>query len=422
MDIERRPSRGRWVRRATFCALALAAIPLGSLATSRLEPATPKVDRSSVAIGTVERGEFVRRVRGQGTLIAEEVTVVTARIGGQVRRVAADPGIEVQPDTVLLELWNPSVERAEKDARHAVEAAQAQLDRFKLALEKELLDLKAATAQALVSYEEAKSDFEVHEVLVANGLIAYRQRELARGRAERNRTLFEIQVERVNNSQKTNEILLRERTTEVRRAEEVHRERMHELDALTVRAGVHGVLTHIGPSADARWQVGQRAGDGMQLARIINPQKLKAVLQIDQTQAREVAVEQRAEIDTLRAVIPGRVIRIDPAVYGGTVTVDVALEGELPQGARPDLMIDGTIELEHLSDVLYMKRPPYSQANSTFGVFRLEKNGLHAVRTDVTFGRGSVNTIEIREGLQEGDQVILSDTSILDGVDRITFK
>ncbi|MGH7613064.1 MAG: HlyD family efflux transporter periplasmic adaptor subunit, partial [Gemmatimonadales bacterium] len=188
------------------------------------------------------------------------------------------------------------------------------------------------------------------------------------------------------------------------------------------RAGVDGILTQIGPSPDAPWQVGQRAGDAVALAKIINPQRLKAVLQIEQTQAREVVRGQQAAIDIRSAVIPGRVTRVDPAVRNGTVTVDVALEGERPQGARPDLLINGTIEIERLEDVLYVDRPAHSQPDSTVSLFRLEGDGRQAIRTGVSLGRGSVYTIEVRDGLTEGDQVILSDLPSRGDADRISVE
>ena len=262
----------------------------------------------------------------------------------------------------------------------------------------------------------------MHAVLAGQGLIASRQRELSESRAERNRMLFEIQVERVGNSRRTSEIQLREKEAAVQRAKELHAERKAELESLVVRAGVNGILTQIGPSADARWQVGQRAGDAAALAIVINPQRLKAVLQIEQTQAREVVRGQRAAIDMRSAVIPGQVTRIDPAVKNGTVTVDIALEGELPQGARPDLLINGTIELERIEDVLYVDRPAHSQPDSSVSLFRLEAGGSQAVRTGVSLGRGSVYTIEVRDGLHEGDQVILSDLPAWGNVDRISIE
>ncbi|MEX2560155.1 MAG: HlyD family efflux transporter periplasmic adaptor subunit [Pirellulales bacterium] len=393
-----------------------------TLGMVRLKPAIPEVDRSSIVIGTVERGTFLRQVQGPGTLVAQEVTVVSARAGGQVRRVAVEPGIEVQLDTVLLELWNPDVERAERDARRAVETAQADLERFQLGLKKELLDLRAATAEALASYEDARSQAEMHAILAGQGLIASRQRELSESRAERSRMLFEIQVERVDNSRQTSAIQLREKQSAVRRAGDIHEERIAELTSLTVRAGVNGILTQIGPSPVAPWQVGQRAGDAAALAIVINPQRLKAVLQIEQTQAREVARGQRAAINTWSAVIPGQVTRVDPGVKGGTVTVDIALEGNLPQGARPDLLINGTIEIERLENVLYIDRPAHSKPDSTVSMFRLEAGGRQAARTDVRLGRGSVSTIEVHGGLREGDQVIVSELPSWSGVNRISVE
>jgi HlyD family secretion protein len=423
MDYQRsRAKSRRWLRRGAFSVTGAAAVVAATLGLTRLKPAVPAVDRSSVVIGTVERGTFLREVRGPGTLVAEEVTVVSARVGGQVRRVAVEPGIEVQPETVLLELWNPDVERAEKEAARAVDAAQAELDRFELGLEKELLDLKAATAQALASYEEARSQAEMHQVLAGQGLIAARQRELSDSRAERNRMLFEIQVSRVDNSHKTSAIQLRERQAAVQRAQDIHADRVAELESLTVRAGVRGILAQIGPTPESPWQVGQRAGDAAALAIVINPARLKAVVQIEQTQAREVARGQRAVIDIHSAVIPGTVTRVDPGARNGTVAVDLALEGERPPGARPDLLINGTIEIERLDDVLYVDRPAHSQPDSTMILFRLDDDGRQAARTSVNLGRGSVSTIEVREGLLEGDDVILSDLPEWGDVERIAVE
>lgn len=422
MDIQRQSSSRRWLRRGLLALLGVALVVGTTAGLARLKPAMFTVEKDAVLVETVRRGPMLREVRGYGTLVPEEITWVTPRIGGQVRRVAVEPGVEVHPDTLLAELWDPRVERALKDAKRTLESANNDLARFKLSLDQQLLNLRADTAQAQAAYEEAKTKADMDAELHKLGLISRREHELSQARKDRSFTLLDIQVERIKNTRRTNDIQLAEREADVARAREILQDRQDEVDSLSILAGVDGILEQLGPSPEVPLQVGQNVGSGTPVAKIINPQRLKAVLKIQENQAKEVTTGQRAAIDTHNGVVAGRVMRIDPAVENGTVAVDVQLQGELPQGSRPDLTVEGTIELEHLEDVLSVRSPPSARPQSVVGLFKLLEDGSTAVRTTVRLGRVSVHTVEILEGLHEGDRVIISATHDWDDLDRIRLK
>ena len=395
---------------------------LTTFGIARLKPALPEFDRSSVILDTVQRDLLIREVRGPGTLVPIDINWVTTEVGGQVVEVFVERGIEVTPDTVLLKLHDAQMDRAIRDAKRSVDSATSALERFKLQLHSQHLDRKVSIATARANYEEAETQAELNETLTRRGLISPRQWRLSKDRAGRNLMLFEIQLERATNSQQTQEIQLTERQAAIKRADDYLDERLEYEKALVVKAGTYGVLQQLGASADGRLEIGQRVSRGAVVAIITNPERLKAELQVSQTQARDVVVGQTARIDTRNGIIEGRVIRIDPAVQNQRVTVDVELQGELPKGARPDLSVEGLIEVARLEDVLFVRKPVLSRQNGRMEVFRLAPDGQTAVRTTVEFGLSSVHAIQVETGLRVGDEIVVSDTTRWKSFDRVMLK
>lgn len=420
VDIQRKKSTARrWVWRTALLVLVLAAAAGVTLGLSRLEPAVPTVD-TSVRYGTVNRGTLVREVAGRGPLVPVDVTIVTSEVGGQVVALPLEPGVEVDVGAVLMVMQDLTIERNLIEAQRSLKAAESERDRYKLLLEQQELDLRATTAQARANWEEARSEADMKGQLADQGLISAREDQLARTRADRTWTLLELQVARVENSQKTSELQLQEKEAAVERAKDVVSDRQRECDALAIRATTQGILQELGPALATRWEVGQRIAAGARVAKITDPQHLKAVLQVTDVQAREVMTGQPVTIDTHSALIAGRVVRVDPAVKEGKVAVDVVLAGELPAGARPDLEVYGKIEIERLDDVLQLSpRPGLAETDSTISLFRVAPAGEYAERTTVRLGRGTLGAVEVREGLQAGDRVIVSDMRRYDDVDRV---
>ncbi|HVS16242.1 MAG TPA: efflux RND transporter periplasmic adaptor subunit [Thermoanaerobaculia bacterium] len=379
----------------------------------QLEPAPPTIPRSSVYPGTVERGEMVRQVRGPGNLVPVDIRWITAQTQGKVERKVILPGAQVEPDTIILELSNPELESSTQDTFLALQRAEADFQNLKAQLDTQLLNDRSALAAVESDYQQAALQAEADATLTEDGLIPELTAKLSKLRAETLENRYAIEKDRFESSRRSTEARLNAGEAELAQARALYELRRSQYEALQVRAGIRGVLQQVPV------EVGQQVAPGAQLARVARPEELKAELRIAETQAKDVTIGQKAEIDTRNGIIPGRVIRIDPAVINGSVTVDVALEGELPPGARPDLSVDGTVELERLVDVLYMGRPAYGQANSKIGLFRLDPGGDTATRVQVELGRTSVTTVEIVSGLLEGDRVILSDTSQWEDFDRV---
>lgn len=392
------------------------AIVLITIGLSRLKPAAPTVERATVYIDTVKRGPMLRQVRGLGTLVPEDIRWIPAVTNGRVERIVVFPGAQVKPDTVILELSNPEQAQATLEAESQLEAAEAQLTNLKVRLANDLLSQQATAAAVEADYRQATLQAEADAELARQGLVSSLTTKLSQLRAEQAATRNEIEKKRLEQLSESIRAQLVVQETEVKRLRAFASLRRQQYESLRVKAGVEGVLQQI------EVQVGQQVGPGTNLARVANPTRLKAELKIAETQAKDIQIGQPASIDTRNGVIPGHVSRIDPAVQQGTVTVDVALDGALPKGARPDLSVDGTIELERLDDVIQVSRPTYGQDDSTIGLFKLEPGGKSAVRVKVTLGRVSVNTVEIREGLQPGDEVILSDMSMWDAFDRVRLR
>lgn len=414
VDIPREP-RGK-KRRWVYLGVGIAAIVVITVALSRLGPAAPSVDKSTIWTDAVKRGEMVRRVRGPGTLVSEQIRWIAALTAGRVERILVEPGAEVDSATVLLLLSNPDVEIQALEAQRQLTAEEARLVDLRTMLENQRLAQEALVATVQAQYLEAQRTIRNNEELAEKGLISQIELQNSRDRAVELETRLEIEQRRLEVMTDAVESQLGAQRAQVERLRSIAVFKENLVHSMSVVAGVSGVLAEL-PLEEGQWV---RPGDD--LARIVQPGRLKAELRIPETQARDVAVGQVSLIDTRNDTIPGRVVRIDPAVQSGTVTVDVRLEGPLPREARPDLSVDGTIEIERLSDVLYVGRPVYGQANSLVGLFKVVENGNAAVRVTVRLGRSSVNTIEIVEGLVEGDEVILSDMSAWENHDRVRLR
>jgi len=385
---------------------------------SRLKPAAPTVERSTVWVDTVKRGSILRQVRGLGTLVPMEGSIqfLPAITEGRVEKILELPGAKVKPDTILLEMSNPQLSQEALDADWKLKAAEADYENLKVALASQVLAQKSLSAQAQSEYSQAKMQADIDTELAKLGVISQLSQKVSSQKAEELATRNDIEKQRLTNSNEVLVAQLQAKQAEVEEFRALARLKQDQLDRLKVRAGIDGVLQ------EQTLKIGQFVTPGTVLAKVVQPQRLKAELKIAETQAKDIQLEQPASVDTHNGVIAGHVVRIDPSVVNGTVTVDVALDGALPQGARPDLSVDGTIDLEKMDNVLYVGRPAFGQEQSTVGMFKLEPDGSNAVRTQVRLGRSSVNTVEILQGLKEGDQVILSDMSRWDNFDRVRLE
>src|SRR6184192_2422313 len=403
-------------RRIVFMVATAFALAVTTILLSRLKPAAPSVDRSSVWIDTVKRGPMVRQVRGLGTLVPEDIRWIPANTEGRVEKIMVWPGTHVQADSIILELSSPELEQAAHDAELQATAAEAELTTLRATLQRGLLDQEATTAKAKSDYEQAKMERETNDQLAKNGLIAELQYKTSKVKEAELANRNEIEQKRLSFAHDSIDPQLASKQAAVDQAKQLAKLKADQVEALHVRAGMSGVLQQLPV------QIGQRMKIGDNLARVADPTKLKAQVKIAETQAKDIQIGQKAAIDTRNGVANGHVTRVDPAVEQGTVNVEVALDEALPKGARPDLSVDGTIELEHLDDVIYVGRPAFGQENNTVGMFKLVNGTSQATRTPVKLGKSSVNTIQILDGLQPGDQVILSDTSAWDAHDRIRLN
>jgi multidrug resistance efflux pump len=416
MDIAR-PDIKRQKRRRQIVGLVIGVALLGlvTVGVARLKPAAPEVERSTVWTDTVKRGPMLRQVRGLGSLIpSQEFTrQIPAETEATVVRIRMLPGSQVKADSTLLEMSNPQVEQAALDARLQLKAAEAEYQSLRVKLQSDLMNQKAGAATVTADYSQAKLQSETDKALYDLGVISGLAYKASKGKADELTTRNNIEDERLSINQKAIESQMAEQQAKVDQMRALAELKQKQLDALKVRAGIDGVLV------DLPLQVGQHVLPGAMLAKVVQPNHLIAELKIAETQARDIQIGQPSMVDTHNGTVPGTVMRVDPAVQNGTVTVDVQLTGELPKGARPDLSVDGTIDLERLENVLYVGRPAFGQENSTISLFKLDAAGNGAVRVPVKVGRASVNSIQIIEGLHEGDTVILSDMSRSDNTDRI---
>lgn len=418
MDIPRKSAaKKRRVKRVLYGLTAVVAVALITVGVSRLKPAAPSVDKQTLWTGTVARGTVPRNVRGLGTLVPEEIRYVPAITqGSRVEKRLVQAGAQVNADTILMELTNPEIQQAFVDAESQLRGAQANLTTLKVQMDKTILDQEASLAQVSSDFKKAKMQYEVNAALAKSGLKSDLEMRLSQIAAEDLDNRVTLERKRLAGSRDEAKARLAAEDEKVRQLKDAVQLKRTQLDALKVRAGIDGELQTIAV------QVGQQVTLGQELARVANPKKLKAELKISETQAKDIQLGQPVSVDTRNGIIAGKVIRIDPSVQNGTRTVDASLEGELPKGAVPDLSVDGTIQLEKLENILYVNRPVHGSENATVGIFKVDPDGAGAGRVQVKLGRGSVTTIEVIEGLKEGDVVILSDTTQWDNNDRIRLN
>lgn len=417
MDIQRSDIKQRQQlrRRASYVAGALAVL-VAAYFLFTLEPAAPTVERASLWMDTVKRGEMLREVRGPGTLVPKEIRWIAAETSARVERIVIRPGARVEPDSIILELSNPEVIDLALAAEAELKAAEADYTARQMSLASQSLDQRAQQASVDADYESARLQAEAEKELATKGIIPsiqYRRSQLA---SDQLKLRSEIEAERSRGLSQLVDAQLaadRARLEQLRNAAALRR---RQADNLQLRAGVAGVLQQVPV------QEGQQVTPGTNLARVAKPGELMAEVRIPETQIKDVVIGQPVKVDTRNGIVAGKVSRIDPAVLNGSVLVDVELTGELPAGARPDLSIDASIEIERLPDVLYVGRPAYGQAEGTVRLFKLTDQGERALRVPVQLGRTSVNLIEIRTGLAEGDTVVLSDTSAWDEFDRLRIR
>jgi HlyD family secretion protein len=417
MDIAR-PSNAKKkrIRNAIYAGVALLAVVLVSVGLSRLKPAAPTVERAVVWPDSVKRGPMVRQVRGLGTLTPEDIRWIPATTQGRVERIILRPGTRVTSHDVILELTNPQLEQQLQDATLKLQASEAALANTKVQLNNDLLAQRAASANIEADYNKAKMQAQMNEALAKDQLVSDLVLKQSQVDAEQLSVRNQISKEQLASKAESMRAQLAVQQSLVDQARALLQLTQQQRDELKVRAGLDGMLQLVPV------EVGQQVAPGTNLARVANPSRLKAEIKIAETQAKDIQLGQKAEVDTRNGIVEGRVARIDPSVINGTRTVDVTLMGELPKGAVPDLSVDGTIELERLNDVLFMGRPAFGQDQSTVGLFKIGADGVNAERTQVKLGRSSVNTIEVLSGLKVGDQVILSDMSAYDAYDRIRLK
>jgi HlyD family secretion protein len=404
-------------RRRIFTTMAvIAVLAVAAFAISRIPPAAPVVTRSAVWTGKVTRGPMLREVRGTGILTPLEIRWIPAPHQGRVERVAVQPGARVEASTVLLELSNPEITQSAMDADLAVRAAEAELASKRVDIESSVLAQQAAAATVSSGAEEAERRLRVEEDLASQGLTSNLTLELARTRAREMSTRRVIEDRRVEIARKSAGAQLAMHESRVDQLRTLATLRTSQRDSLTVRAGIDGILQQVPV------EVGQQVAAGSVLAKVAQPERLKAELRIAETQARDIQIGQSVSIDTRNGIVEGSVMRVHPAVENGTVRVDVALPQVLPRGARPDLTVDGTIQLERLPDVVHAPRPMLAESNTTITLFRLVDGGSEAERVRVRVGRVSANAIEILGGVRPGDEVILSDVSAWSNHDRIRLQ
>jgi HlyD family secretion protein len=413
-DIRKKKMRRQWIA-AGFGVVALALV---AFFVTRLKPAAPEVDRATVWTDAVKRGPLLRQVRGPGTLVPREdkIRLIPAETAATVVRIRALPGAKVEPDTVLMDLVDPELQQELLDAQLQLKGAEADYINTRAKVSSDLMDQKAVGATVKADYSQAQLQAQTDKSLYDLGVISGLTYSASKGKADELTTRNDLEKQRLTLNEKAIETQLAVQQTKVEQAKALLALKQRQQDALSVRAGISGVLVELDH------QVGEHVDVGTTLAKVVQPDQLKASLKIAETQARDIQIGQPAEIDTHNGVIDGKVMRIDPGVLNGTVTVDVELAGALPLGARPDLSVDGTIDLDRMTDVLFVGRPAFGNENSTISLFKLGTDGKTAVRVPVKVGRASVNSIQVLEGLQQGDNVILSDMSRWDNTDRIRLN
>lgn len=420
-----RPSQARKkrIRRILYIAAGIIVIGGISLGVSRLRPAAPTVDRAVVWIDTVKRGDFTREVRGSGTLTPEDIRWIPAQTAGRVDRILIHAGMDaiVKPDSVILVLSDPELKQQVVAARLAYEASKAAFANKKAQLESDFLNQQSDTANIESQYKQADSALKANEQLHSEGLVSDLQIEQQRVNTNELKGRYALAQQRLDITKKGMDSQLAPEEADMNSKKAEYDLKQQQLDDLNVKAGMTGILQCVCSADGVPLDVGQQVQPGTNLARVANPNLLKAVLRIAETQTKDIRLGQYAEIDTRNGIVKGHVSRIDPSASGGTVGVDVSMDEPLPAGARPDLSVDGTIQLQKLVNVVFVGRPAFGQEDSTVTIFKVQPNG-DAIATKVKLGKASVNTIQVLDGLQPGDQVILSDMSQYDAFDRVQIK
>lgn len=414
MDVKRDPAilKAKKRRQALFAGLGVLVLIAISAWVMNLEPAAPTVDAAAAWTGRVSRGSMVREVRGAGTLVPEDIRWITASTSGRVERIILRAGAQVTPDSVILELSNPDLQQRVRAAELAFRSAEANLSTRKNDLATQRLQLETSVANAQSDLEQQRLQYEADLQLNKQGIVADLQLKQSAARVDRAKNALALEQKRLQASRDGEASQLAPQESDVARLRAAWELEQQNVADLKVRAGMSGVLQVVPV------QAGQQVGAGTNLARVADPTRLKAEIRVSETQTRDVRVGQTAVIDTRNGTVRGLVSRIDPAAQGGTVGVDITLQGDLPQGARPDLSVDGVIELERMENVLKMQRPSFGQDDATVMLYKVGANG-EATRVQVKLGRSSVNEMEVRSGLNEGDEVILSDMSAYDQFDRV---
>src|SRR5947199_5215914 len=417
MDIQR-PSnaRAKKIRRIIYGTVTLLLLGGVTYGLSKLRPAAPSVDRATVWPDEVKRGPMVRDVHGLGTLAPEDIRWIRAQTDSRVERWILRQGAIVKPDSMSMELSDPTLQREALDAEFQLKGAEADYANLKVQVDIDLMTQKAAEAAVRSDYEQARLQHDVDEKLYKEGIGSDHIRNLSRVKEEQLAIRLKLESERTAVAADSAKARLAAQQAKIDEQKALYQLKKGQVDALHVRAGINGVLQLVPV------EVGQHITPGTNLARVADPKKLKAEIKIAETQAKDVLIGQKATIDTRNGIVSGHGSGIDPSVVNGTVTVDVTITDPLPNGARPDVSVDGTVELENLKDVLFVGRPVHGQADSTIGIFKLVDDGSEAVRVNVNLGRRSVNTIEVVQGLKVGDKVILSDMSAWDNFDRIRLR
>jgi multidrug efflux pump subunit AcrA (membrane-fusion protein) len=415
-DIKKKKRRQQW----TWAAVAVVVVAAIAFFVTRLKPAAPTVDRATVWTDTVKRGPMIVQVHGPGTLVPREdsILLIPAQTDATVVRIRVLPGTRVTPDTILMDLADPQLQQLLLSAEQALKGAKADYKATQATLQSALMDKKATAAEIDANYAQDKLQAQTDESLCKIGAIACITANASKSKADQLTAQRQISQEQLDVNTKAIAIQLASSQAKVDQAQALYDLYKKQEDALQVRAGIAGVLSTLATPV----AVGQHVAAGTSVAEVVQPAKLKAALNIAETQAHDIAIGQPAEVDTHNGIVTGHVTRIDPTVLNGTRVVDVSLDGELPRGAVPQLSVDGTIDLARLTDVLSVGRPAFGNENSTISLFKLSPDGKTAVRVPVKVGRASVNSIQVLEGLQVGDTVILSDMSSKDAVDRIRLE
>ncbi len=417
MDILRPDqSHSKRIKRIFYAVVAILLTGGVTIGVSRLRPAAPTVDRATVWTDEVKRGSMLRDVHGLGTLVPEEIRWIPAQTDSRVDRKVLKPGAVVKANSIILELSDPQLQRDLLDAQYLLKGAEAEYANLKVQVNSQLMNQKSVEATVRSDYEQAKIQHEVDSKLAREGIGSDVTARLSKVKEEQLAIRVQLEGERTRVAADSAAAQLVAQEAKVEQQRALYNLKRSQYDALHVRAGIDGVLQVVPVD------VGQRVTPGTNLARVADPRKLKAEVKIAETQAKDIAIGQKASVDTRNGVVAGRVSRIDPSVQNGTVTVDLEITDPLPSGARPDLSVDGTIELENLTNVLFVGRPVNGQSGATIGLFKLVGDGSEAERVNVKLGKTSVNSVEILQGLQAGDKVVLSDMSQWDKYDRVRLR